>query len=126
MYHLILLLVGTRLRHLIDKFCENCVNKLIAPYLHRTKICNICQNFSQPVNDKPELSGDWGYQLHCSSSSCYMYNITRLGLVFLICGISLISPPITISNVSCFVFLSLVCEDINYHKYCILILGEKD
>ena len=49
---------GTKLRHLIDKFCENCVYILAASHLHKPNICNTCTNFSQPVNDDPELSAE--------------------------------------------------------------------
>ena len=48
--------VDISLRHLNDKFCENCVYKSIAPHLHRPKLRNICKNFSKPVNDEPELT----------------------------------------------------------------------
>ena len=54
------LFVGTRLGHLIDKFCENCVYKSIAPNLWKLKIRIIFKIFSLPVNDKPELSRDEG------------------------------------------------------------------
>ena len=47
--------VSSRLRHLNDKFCDNCVCKSIAPYLHRPKLRNVCKNFSKHVNDEPKL-----------------------------------------------------------------------
>ena len=41
----------TKLSHLLDKFCENCVYISIgSPHLLRPKPCNICTNFSQSVN----------------------------------------------------------------------------
>ena len=46
----------SRLGHLIKKFCEICVYKLIVPYLSRPNIRNICNNLSQPVNDESELN----------------------------------------------------------------------
>ena len=49
---------SNRLRHLIDKFCENCVYISVASHFREPKACNICTNFSQPVNDDPELTPD--------------------------------------------------------------------
>ena len=56
--------VPIRLRHVIHKFCENFVCKSIAPHLRGLKICNICKNVSQPVDDEPKLSSD-----NCASES---------------------------------------------------------
>ena len=49
--------MGVSLRHLIDKLSESYVYTSVASHLGKPKLCNICTNISQPVNDSPKLSG---------------------------------------------------------------------